>query len=128
EGAGNVGVSLADFAERRAGDVALVEADEGDAKFQQHVGGLLGLRVVLGGGEEDFRRVAVFLLAKQRFAQPVMRVRRLGILGEAGDVVAETLLGGAVVARQDELVGVAVKLVGIIGGGQCRDHRVSGVS
>ena len=52
-----------------------------------------------------------------------MRVRRLRVGREAGDMVAEAGLGGRVVAGQDELVGIAVELVGIVGRGQRRDLR-----
>ena len=112
------GIALADFAEGGAGDFALLEADQRDAELQHHFGRLLGLRIFLAGGEEGFGRVAVFLLPEQRLAEPEVRVRRLGVGREAGDVVAEALFGGGVVARKHELVGIAVEFVRIVGRGQ----------
>ena len=48
---------------------------------------------------------------------------RLRVGREARDVIAEAGFGRAVVARQDELVGIAVELFRIVGGRQRRDDR-----
>src|SRR3954454_4912492 len=120
----DLGIALADLGEGGAGDVALVEPEQRHAELEQHLRRLLRLRVALVGGQEDLRGVAIFLLPEQRFAEPEMRIRRLGVLREAGDMVTEAGLCRAVVTRQDELVGVAVELFGIVGRRQRGDRGV----
>ena len=66
-------------------------------------------------GQEDLGGVTIFLLAKQGFAKPEMRVGRATVFREARDMVAEPGLSGAIVAGQDELVGIAIEFVRVVG-------------
>src|SRR5690606_15621004 len=81
------------------------------------------LRELAARGEEGLGRLARLLLRQQRLAEPEMRVGGMLAVRIAGDQVAEAGLGGVVVARQDELVGVAVDLGIVAAARRQRRHR-----
>src|SRR3984885_7248744 len=80
-----------DLAERSAGRLLLAQGGERLAEPQQRVR-RLGAGTVFGRDrEEGFGRIVVFLIVKQTFAEPILRVRRQPIARIFLQEVAERL-------------------------------------
>src|SRR6516165_2263418 len=112
----------ADFAQRRAGKLALMQGRERLAKAQQRIGSLRVLFVFFRHVEERGRGVAIILTLEHALAKPELRVRRHPVLGVPLEELAQRILRERVILAQQitiaEIVDVARRLCRGLGFGR----------